>query len=173
AGACWLGSRRCPDQAGDIALLIGAAVCIQLRLLCNLLDGMVAVEGGLRSPTGELWNDVPDRFADVLILVPVGYATGVAWGPELGWVAGMAALLTAYQRWLGAGVGRGQDFGGPLAKPQRMAVLTVAGLVGAAARPWQHDGQVLFAALGLIVLGALLTVALRLRRLARRMGTPP
>ena len=28
------------------ALLIGAGVCIQLRLLCNLLDGMVAVEHG-------------------------------------------------------------------------------------------------------------------------------
>ena len=29
------------------------------RLLCNLLDGMVAVEGGKRSKSGELYNDVP------------------------------------------------------------------------------------------------------------------
>src|SRR5690242_1533861 len=31
--------------------LVGAAVCIQLRLLCNMLDGMLAVEGGLKTKT--------------------------------------------------------------------------------------------------------------------------
>src|SRR5690349_10088453 len=38
-----------------------AAAFIQLRLLCNLLDGTVAVEGGRRSPAGEIYNDFPDR----------------------------------------------------------------------------------------------------------------
>src|SRR6185295_2950030 len=33
-----------------------AAAFIQLRLLCNLLDGMVAIEGGKRSAVGELFN---------------------------------------------------------------------------------------------------------------------
>jgi len=28
------------------ALFVVAAICIQLRLLCNLLDGLMAVEGG-------------------------------------------------------------------------------------------------------------------------------
>jgi phosphatidylglycerophosphate synthase len=47
----------------------GAAVGIQLRLLCNLLDGLVAVEGGKKTPAGELYNnDVPDRAADVALL---------------------------------------------------------------------------------------------------------
>ena len=40
------------------------AGCVQCRLLCNLFDGMVAVEGGKRSPNGDLYNDMPDRFAD-------------------------------------------------------------------------------------------------------------
>jgi hypothetical protein len=41
-----------------------AAACIQARLLCNLFDGMVAVEGGFRTKSGEIFNELPDRFAD-------------------------------------------------------------------------------------------------------------
>ena len=48
--------------------LVIAALCIQLRLLCNLFDGMVAMEGGKQTPAGELFNDVPDRIADPLLL---------------------------------------------------------------------------------------------------------
>ena len=50
-------------EAGTRSTLLAfAAGCIQLRLLCNLLDGMVAVEGGLGSHAGEVYNDVPDRL---------------------------------------------------------------------------------------------------------------
>jgi phosphatidylglycerophosphate synthase len=77
-------------------LLVGAAA-VQLRLLCNLLDGLVAIEGGRGSATGELFNELPDRVSDVLALVAAGYAvTWVAWAPELGWAAALAAVLTAY-----------------------------------------------------------------------------
>ena len=47
--------------------LILAALCIQFRLLCNLFDGMVAVEHNQKSPVGDMYNDVPDRFADLFI----------------------------------------------------------------------------------------------------------
>src|SRR5439155_22139852 len=57
-----------------IILFVAAAACIQLRLLCNLLDGMVAVEGGLKSESGEIYNELPDRIADTLVLVGAGYA---------------------------------------------------------------------------------------------------
>src|SRR5262245_54621642 len=43
-------------------LLFPAAVCVQTRLLCNMMDGMVAVEGGLKGKGGELYNEVPDRI---------------------------------------------------------------------------------------------------------------
>ena len=43
------------------ALLLLAAAGIQLRLLCNLLDGMLAVEEGFKSKTGDIYNDLPDR----------------------------------------------------------------------------------------------------------------
>lgn len=38
-----------------------AATGVQLRLFCNMMDGMLAVEGGLKSATGELYNEIPDR----------------------------------------------------------------------------------------------------------------
>jgi len=44
--------------------LILAAVMIQGRLICNLLDGMVAVEGGMSSPAGPVFNELPDRISD-------------------------------------------------------------------------------------------------------------
>jgi phosphatidylglycerophosphate synthase len=38
---------------------IATAACVQLRLVCNLLDGMVAIEGGKSTPTGALFNESP------------------------------------------------------------------------------------------------------------------
>ena len=35
-------------------LWLTAALCIQLRLICNLLDGMLAVEGGKGTVDGDL-----------------------------------------------------------------------------------------------------------------------
>ena len=49
---------------------------MQSRLLCNLFDGMVAIEGGKKSANGDLYNDMPDRFADALFIIPVGYVAG-------------------------------------------------------------------------------------------------
>src|SRR5262249_18347373 len=62
-----------------------AALFIQLRLLCNLMDGMVAAEGGLRSAMGEIYNDLPDRISDALILLAAGYSlTWPGYARELG-----------------------------------------------------------------------------------------
>jgi phosphatidylglycerophosphate synthase len=89
-------------------------------LVCNLLDGMVAIEGGKSTATGALFNEVPDRLADALFLVPLGYASRYPW---LGWLA-LLAVLSAYIRVLGDALGQPQDFGGILPKQRRLAVLT-------------------------------------------------
>ena len=93
AGALAMLAAPAASPGGRAALFVLAAACIQLRLLCNMLDGMVAVEGGLGSRAGDIYNELPDRIADPLLIVPAGYATGFALGPELGWIAGMLALL--------------------------------------------------------------------------------
>lgn len=144
--------------------LLVCAACIQLRLACNLLDGMVALEGGKKSPVGDLYNEIPDRIADSLLLVAAGYHVG--W-PAIGWAAALLAAITAYIRVLGGSLGLQQDFRGPMAKPHRMAVLTAACLGGAAELQW-HDTQFLMqSAIAVISLGSLITCGTRAFAMAR------
>lgn len=149
-----------------------AAAAVQTRLLCNLIDGMVAVEGGMKSPVGELFNEVPDRISDAATLVGAGYA--VMSVPWLGWLAAVLAVLTAYVRAVGKSVGAGSDYRGPMAKQQRMAVVTVICLWLAATPTWLHavptgegkDVGVMAIGLGVIAAGAAVTCVRRLTRIA-------
>jgi phosphatidylglycerophosphate synthase len=152
-----------PRAAGGerIACLAVAAACIQLRLLCNMLDGMVAVEGGLRSKTGEVYNELPDRFADLALLVPAGCAVGGTWGPTLGWACGALALLTAYVRALGVTAGAKSDFSGPMAKPHRMAALTAGCLLSIVELGFDLRPRALEITLIVIAAGAVVTVVRR------------
>lgn len=166
AAACLTLAGR-SDDGTRIALLLAAAMAMPLRLLCNLLDGMLAVEGGLKRASGELFNELPDRLADVMILAGAGYAIkDVSWGPEVGWAAATAALLTAYVRSLGVAAGASQHFAGPMAKPRRMHVLIAACLLSAAetAAGWA-EGRALVLGLLIIVAGCLLTIVVRLRQI--------
>jgi len=149
---------------------LGAAAGIQLRLICNLMDGMVAIEGGMKSKTGDVFNDLPDRFADLLLIVPAGYAVAWVHGPELAWAAGALAVFTAYVRVLGGALGLKQDFVGPMAKQQRMALLTFAALVSIFE---PQPRYALTAALGLIAVGSLLTVFRRTSRIMQLLRERP
>lgn len=154
-------------------MLVMAAVCVQLRLLANMLDGMVAVEHGLGSSAGPIWNELPDRIADALFLVGAGYAAwgmGVTAGSWLGWLAALLAVLTAYVRELGRGLDFPADFSGPMAKPHRMFALTVTCVVSALEPLWKGDGQMLMLGLAVIAAGTVVTVARRTGRLARRLA---
>ncbi len=131
---------------------------------------MVAVEGGLKSKTGDVYNDLPDRFADLLILVPLGYATLAPWGGELGWAAGAMAVFTAYVRLLGGALGLRQDYVGPMAKQQRMAAATAASLLTIGESYWHMPRYVLIGALVLIALGALGGVLRRSSRILRQLA---
>jgi phosphatidylglycerophosphate synthase len=153
------------------ALLVVAALGIELRLLCNLLDGMLAIEGGMGTRTGPLFNELPDRLADALTLVCAGFAAGGAWGPHLGWAAALLAVGTASVRLLGGALGLAQDFRGPMAKQQRMQTLVLACAAAAALRlaglgP-QAAARALLVALVLVVLGCVLTLARRTAGIAR------
>jgi phosphatidylglycerophosphate synthase len=162
----------------QLAWLAGA-VLIQLRLLANLLDGMVAIESGRASPVGELYNEVPDRVSDTAILVGAGYAAGG--DIVLGYVAACVALFTAYVRAMGKAAGAPQEYCGPMAKQQRMALVTFVALYcGLTPGDWQPTwgappGRGLVAAgLLVIAIGGLLTAIRRLARIAAnlRRGKP-
>jgi phosphatidylglycerophosphate synthase len=157
-----------------ICCFIGAACCIQLRLICNLLDGMIAIEGGKRTKLGALFNEFPDRIADSLFLVSAGYAAlSGQLGIVLGWAAALLAVLTAYVRVFGAAQGLRDDFCGPMAKQHRMAVLTVASLLAAAENAFSWPHKVMTGALLLIVIGAAFTCVRRTWRIAKALESTP
>jgi phosphatidylglycerophosphate synthase len=164
AGLClaWTAQREGTTRQ---LLFLAAAACIQLRLLCNMLDGLVAVEGGKRTVYGEIFNDMPDRFADVAILVGAGYSiTGFSWGHELGWLAANLAVITAYIRLLGGSMGVTQYFVGPMAKPHRMALLTAACVVSVFENYLGLGGKTIALALIIMIAGMVVTC---IRRTAR------
>jgi phosphatidylglycerophosphate synthase len=152
-------------------LLLLAAAGIQSRLLCNMLDGMVAVEGGRQTKSGEVFNDLPDRIADAILLICAGYAVWEhAYALQLGYGAAMLAVFTAYVRMLGGASGLKQSFIGPMAKQQRMAVLTIACLLS----PWEirlqlRSGSVLWVTLIVINIGCLVTIVRRTARIVREL----
>lgn len=169
AGALLAATASFPAMAR--ALWLSAALLVQLRLLCNLFDGMVAIGSGRTSPTGELYNEVPDRVADSTILIGLGCAAGGQ--PWLGFVAALLAMFTAYVRAVGKAAGTGSDFRGPMAKQQRMFVVTLTalylGLAPATWRPQSAGMELPTLSLGLIAAGAAATGVRRLLGIARRL----
>ncbi len=158
--------------AGGWSLLLIAALSIQLRLLCNMLDGLLAVEGGFKSALGDLYNEIPDRVADALILVGAGYAIqSLPYGEVLGWTAALLAITTAYVRLLAGSLGAKQLFIGPMAKQHRMFVLTTGCLAAAVEHASRGTVQSLYLAVVLIVAGAAVTVVRRTARLAGELKT--
>lgn len=143
------------------------AVCIVLRLLCNMFDGMVAVEYNRRSPSGEIYNELPDRLSDTLSILGAAYACGWV---QLGLWASLMALSTAYVRTLTTLAGAPADFSGPMAKQQRMKLLIGACLVSAWKPAWA--AMLFLTALTIILLGSLLTACRRLSRALKFLEAP-
>lgn len=165
----WVSISKEWSAGSAAACYLIAAVGIQLRLLCNLLDGMVAVECGKKSATGGIFNEAPDRLADVMLLVAGGRLAGDFLGPHLpaGWIAAVLAMGTAYIRALGGTLTGTQNFMGPMAKQHRMFWVTLACLVSAVV-VWRvgpaglHIQWIWRITFGWILLGSVITCARRL-----------
>jgi phosphatidylglycerophosphate synthase len=157
AGLALAATARWPQAA---PLWLAAAALIGLRLAANMLDGMVALAGATATPAGELFNEVPDRLSDSAVLIGLGHAAGGH--AILGWAAALAAMFTAYVRTTGKAAGAPMDFGGPMAKPQRMALVAAAALVSAV-HPFADLPALV---LVIVAAGSILTAVGRLRRIA-------
>lgn len=166
AGACFAAIALATHEIDRVLLCLGAALFCQLRLLANMLDGMVAVEAGKGGADGPVWNELPDRFADIAIFVGAGYGVahlGLA-DAALGWAAAVAAVMTAYVREVVRAAGAPADFSGPMAKPHRMFVMTMAALITMPEPLWNGSGEVLHVALWVVLIGASFTALNRARR---------
>ena len=132
---------------------------------------MVAVEGGQRTKSGEIFNELPDRISDALILAAAGYAVvGAGWSRDLGWAAASLAVITAYVRTLGAACGTAQYFIGPMAKQQRMFLVTAACVGNAALSAFGASAVDLIPwMLVIVVVGCVVTIARRATRILREL----
>lgn len=173
AGACMI---LAAELGGTWRLVLFplAAVLILVRSLCNLWDGMMAIEGGMQSASGAIYNDLPDRLADSFMLIGAGYSIhAIEQGPMLGWLAALLAMLTAYVRVLGGSAGLAQDFRGVMAKPYRMVVIEAACLVAAIEPRWGWDGQTMTLALSIVIIGCIITIMQRTARIIRALDSRP
>jgi phosphatidylglycerophosphate synthase len=128
-----------------------------------MLDGMVAIESNTKSTLGELFNEVPDRISDSVILIGLGHAAGG--NIALGYLAAIAAIFTAYVRAVGKVAGASQQFCGPMAKQHRMTVVIgVAILSSLVQTDWMAS-----VGLAAIVAGSVVTAFRRLEQIADQL----
>jgi len=91
------------------------------RLAANALDGLVARKTGLARAWGEVFNECCDRLADTLIFV--GLALNPLVLPYLAWSVLVLILLCSYLGTVAKAAGGTRQFGGFLAKADRMLYL--------------------------------------------------
>jgi CDP-diacylglycerol--glycerol-3-phosphate 3-phosphatidyltransferase len=97
--------------------------CALLRLLFNLMDGMLAREIELADAWGEVKNEFGDRIADIFIfggLIFGGYADA-----RLGTLALVLILCVSYLGILGKALGGPRVYGGLFGKGDRMISLAL------------------------------------------------
>lgn len=167
AAVCFWKASACPWL-----LLIGSFFCY-VRLWLNMLDGMVALASGKASLRGEILNDLPDRVSDVIIFVGVAHS-GLCHMLGGYWVA-IFALLVAYVGTFGQAVGVQREFSGLMAKPWRMVALSIGAAITAGlmwgGQPLDYGRlTVLDWTNGLIIVGCLQTIAVRLARIMRSLA---
>jgi len=146
--------------------LVFCALMIPLRLLCNMFDGMVAIECGKKSAVGTMYNEFPDRIADCVLIIALGYASGFPW---LGWLGALLAAMTAYVRVFGGSVGLEQSFRGVMAKPHRMWVMVLGCISGAFEIASSGTRFSLVVAAVIIAAGSLITCITRTCAIAKGM----
>ncbi len=152
---------------GNRLLLILAILGIQTRLLCNMMDGMVAIEFKKKSAVGDIYNEVPDRVGDAILILGAGlYCQSHDLAMTLTWVNIFLATMTAYIRALGASLGNGHKYLGPMAKQHRMALLSVAALVELI-----FNVDAIYVSMWVLLIGLVITIIRRISNLSQSLNS--
>jgi phosphatidylglycerophosphate synthase len=149
AGAAILASPSAP-----LALLL-VPLAVGLRLTVNLLDGALARRTGRVHARGELYNELGDRSADVLMLAPVAFVPGAVAAAV--WAGVALALLASFTAVATKAAGGTRTYRGVLSKPGRMLLLSVFSIAVLLLGPpaWGPFGP-------LLAIGTALTLAERI-----------
>lgn len=137
------------------------APLVVARLALNALDGMVARSTQRTDPRGYVVNELTDRVSDVLLLGALALSAGA--DQRVGVLGLVFALLGSHLAVASQAAGGPRPTSGPMGKSERMAVLGLAGVAAAAANGrWPLE-----IAVWLMLLGLLMTLADRARRIGR------
>lgn len=155
------------EQASWLYLVVVGLVF--LRMFLGTLDGLVAVHYGKGTQRGELVNRIAPELCDAMLLVVL--ALGHPGAAALGAGALAVAWLTTFAGLLGAVVGKPTQSVGPVGQTDRLAALQVFAFLAYLSLTfgWGVDFIDLF--LAWVIVGGLVTVALRLSRHLRAVGS--
>jgi CDP-diacylglycerol--glycerol-3-phosphate 3-phosphatidyltransferase len=133
-------------------LLIVVPLAAAARLVLNLLDGALARRTGRIHARGELFNEVGDRFADVLMLAPVAFVPGAH--PATVLLGVTVAVLASFTSVAIRAAGGTRSYRGILSKPGRMVLLSVTAIAVIVVGPqaWAPFGPLLLIGTGLTLL---------------------
>ena len=102
-------------------------ILILLRMTLNTLDGLIALKIERTSMKGKLVNALPDRYADLFILIGISFSN--LGDIRIGFIASITVLLVSYSGMLGKAIGVSWQQQGPLDKVDRLVLIMIASLV--------------------------------------------
>lgn len=143
----------------------GALLGVAARLAGANLDGAVARARGVGRPWGFVLNELGDRAADLIVFAGLAWlaAGSAGWGSVevvLVAAAAAAATLPTFAALAAAGAGGTRRNGGPVGKTERCALVVLA-------TAWP---VALPLVCGIVVVGSLVTAALRLAAAHRELS---
>ncbi len=107
--------------------LLALPVVLFIRMALNALDGIMAKEYGLTSRLGACLNELGDWISDVVLILALAFVPGVSLWSAVFFALG--AGLSEFAGVLGAAVGSGRRYDGPMGKSDRALVLGTFGLL--------------------------------------------
>jgi archaetidylinositol phosphate synthase len=122
------------------------AVLVVVNGFLDVLDGELARATDTQSPSGDLFDHVVDRYADILIIA--GLTAGVE-QYAIGFAAVTGVVMTSYLGTQAQAVGLDRVYGGLLGRADRLALITAVTVTAAL---FQNELR------GLTVVGWLLVV---------------
>ncbi|HUO51794.1 MAG TPA: hypothetical protein VMT93_04685 [Gemmatimonadaceae bacterium] len=147
------------------------ALGIQIRLLFELLGGMLMVTGMARSRLDAFFAEGLATFSDAVVLVGVGYSVDIflPGGADLGWCAALLAVFCEYVRVIGGSLGLPQLFTGPFGRQPRMYVITFGAIAAGVQNAIFRPGWAMVPALLIVVIGTAWTISRRAEGIVRQL----
>ncbi|MGE5197633.1 MAG: hypothetical protein ACM3IL_03905 [Deltaproteobacteria bacterium] len=105
-------------------LLLLVVILTFLRMTLNTIDGVIAINQGKTSLTGEIVNALPDRYSDIFVMLAIAFSGYCR--IYIGAAAAICVLLVSYTGMLGKAIGVNWQHDGPLGKVERLILIMIA-----------------------------------------------